>query len=290
MGVAVDFFKATAGYVTAGNTKILTQPILSLAAAALYLLVAANLWRGLADPVTPQGARPQWLALLPIAGHAWLLFQTVFSDGALHLGLGPSLSLIFWLTTIIYWAASFKNRLDALQVVIYACAALILVASTFMPVGKALHHDDMLLFGVHLLLSIVSYSLFTIASLQALLMATLERRLHGTAMPGFLRHFPPLLSLESLLFRVLAAGFTLLTLSLLTGMVFSEELTGKPLTFSHKIVFGIVSWLIFGGLLLGRRLWGWRGRVALRWTLSGFLALVLAYLGTKFVLELILHR
>jgi ABC-type uncharacterized transport system permease subunit len=96
--------------------------------------------------------------------------------------------------------------------------------------------------------------------------------------------------MERLLFRLIGAGFVLLTLTLGSGMLFSEELLGRPLQFNHKVVFGILSWLIFGALLAGRQLYGWRGRVALRWTLAGFLALVLAYLGSRFVVEVILHR
>jgi ABC-type uncharacterized transport system permease subunit len=82
----------------------------------------------------------------------------------------------------------------------------------------------------------------------------------------------------------------MLTLTLGSGMLFSEELFGRPLQFTHKGVFGIASWVIFGALLAGRQIYGWRGRTALRWTLAGFLALVLAYIGTKFVLEVILRR
>jgi ABC-type uncharacterized transport system permease subunit len=89
---------------------------------------------------------------------------------------------------------------------------------------------------------------------------------------------------------VILLGFVLLTASLATGMLFSESLFGRPLQFNHKTLFGILSWLIFGSLLAGRARWGWRGRVALRWTLSGFLTLVLAYIGSKFVLEILLGR
>ncbi|MSQ59562.1 MAG: cytochrome C biogenesis protein [Betaproteobacteria bacterium] len=227
---------------------------------------------------------------MPLLGHAWLLGQALFSEGEMRLGVGTSLSLIVWLTALIYWLASFRQRLEGLQVLIYALAASTVLASLVLPSGKPLTHTHLGLFRVHLLLSLLSYSLFTIASLQALLMAAMERRLHGASLPFFLQHLPPLLSLETLLFRILGLGFFLLTLSLASGMFFSEELFGKPLQFTHKVIFGISSWIIFASLLLGRWLWGWRGRVALRWTLSGFLALVLAYLGTKFVLEVLLHR
>ena len=122
------------------------------------------------------------------------------------------------------------------------------------------------------------------------MMAALERRLRGSAPPGYLQSLPPLLSLEELLFRILWAGFLLLTLTLASGMLFSEEIFGRPLQFTHKVVFGILAWLIFAALLAGRQVYGWRGRKALRLTLAGFLALVLAYIGSKFVLEVLLHR
>ena len=79
-----------------------------------------------------------------------------------------------------------------------------------------------------------------------------------------------------------------LTLTIASGVLFSEELFGRPARFSHKTVFGVLSWLIFGALLGGRMIYGWRGRTAVRWTLAGFLTLVLAYIGSKFVLEVLL--
>jgi ABC-type uncharacterized transport system permease subunit len=123
-----------------------------------------------------------------------------------------------------------------------------------------------------------------------LLMALLERRLHGGELPAALQKLPPLLTMETLLFRIITAGFLLLTLTLATGMMYSEELFGKALSFNHKTVFAVLSWFIFGLLLGGRRFYGWRGRMALRWTLAGFAALLLAYVGSRFVLEVILRR
>jgi ABC-type uncharacterized transport system permease subunit len=101
---------------------------------------------------------------------------------------------------------------------------------------------------------------------------------------------PPLLTMERLLFRVILAGFAFLTLTLLTGIVFSETLFGRAMKFDHKTVFAVASWFIFAALLAGRYFYGWRGRTALRWTLAGFVALLLAYVGSRFVLEVILQR
>jgi ABC-type uncharacterized transport system permease subunit len=123
-----------------------------------------------------------------------------------------------------------------------------------------------------------------------LLMALVGRRLHAGNPPRFLQALPPLLTMETLLFRIIGAGFVLLTLTLGSGIIFSEELFGKPLQFTHKTTFGFLSWAIFGALLAGRAFYGWRGKSALRWTFAGFITLVLAYLGSRFVLEVILQR
>ena len=136
----------------------------------------------------------------------------------------------------------------------------------------------------------LSYSLFTLAALHAMLMAVAERQLHSGRLTRSLANLPPLLTMETLLFRLIGIAFILLTLTLSSGVLFSEVLFGQPFRLDHKTVFAIISWLLFGALLFGRRVWGWRGRVALRWTLAGFVALVLAYVGSRFVIEVLLGR
>jgi ABC-type uncharacterized transport system permease subunit len=96
--------------------------------------------------------------------------------------------------------------------------------------------------------------------------------------------------MEALLFRLIGIAFVLLTLTVTSGVVFSETLFGQAFRLDHKTVFAIISWLLFGALLIGRRVWGWRGRVALRWTLAGFSTLLLAYVGSRFVVEVVLER
>jgi len=105
-----------------------------------------------------------------------------------------------------------------------------------------------------------------------------------------LAEVPPLLAMERLLFRLIWTGFLLLTATLISGVLFSEQLFGRALRFDHKTVFTIASWVVFAGLLIGRHYFGWRGRTALRWTLVGFVMLLFAYVGSRFVLEVILHR
>jgi ABC-type uncharacterized transport system permease subunit len=121
-------------------------------------------------------------------------------------------------------------------------------------------------------------------------MAVAERRLRRGRVSRALASLPPLLTMEAVLFRLIHVAFALLTATLISGIFFSESLFGKALEFNHKTVFAIISWVIFALLLGGRHFRGWRGRVALRWTLSGFAALLLAYVGSRFVLEVLLGR
>jgi len=139
----------------------------------------------------------------------------------------------------------------------------------------------------------LAYGLFTLAALQALLMAVVEKRLHqGILVPllPWCARLPPLMTLEAMLFRLIHVAFALLTLTVISGNVFSEELFHRALTFNHKTLFALLSWIIFAHLLAGRHFWGWRGRRALHWTLTGFATLLLAYVGTWFVREIILGR
>ncbi len=269
--------------------SILTYGINASLYAALGATLARRLWRRDASP----DPSPGWLhfaLFVPLALQGWILYQDVLGQGAMYLGVGTALASIVWLSLLIYWGANFFYRLDGLQALVMPVAAVAALMPAFLPAIKPLTHVDAPYFRIHLTLSILAYSLFTIASLHGLLMAVLERSLHRGMPPAPLRNLPPLLTLEKLLFRIIFLGFVLLTASLITGMLFSAGLFGQALVLTHKTVFGILSWLIFGGLLAGRALRGWRGRLALRWTVAGFLTLVLAYIGSKFVVEILLGR
>lgn len=261
--------------------------------AALYAALALILVRKLKSAPMANDDPHTWIRyalLIPIALHTWLLYRAIFSGPDMYMGVGNALSSIVWLSVLIYWLGSFVYRLEGLQAMVLPVAAAGALMPAVLPAAKPLLNTGMPYFRMHLVISILAYSLFTIASLHVLLMAVLERRLHAGSLPPMLRNLPPLLTMEQLLFRIIGAGFLLLTLSLGSGMLFSEEVFGQPLQLKHKTIFAILSWLIFGALLLGRWLRGWRGRIAMRWTLAGFLMLVLAYIGTKFVFEVILHR
>jgi ABC-type uncharacterized transport system permease subunit len=258
--------------------------LISLLVAGVYAYMAWFLYR---SPST----RPAWLKfLLPAAlvAHGGLVYASVLGQGAITLGFGNSLSTIAWLTACIYWLTSYRYPLARIQSWVSALAAVAVLLPLFFTGAHAIPNSEALALRAHLIVSLLAYGFLAIAALHAVLMTTLEKKLHrASALSG---GAPPLLTLEAVLFRTLTVGFVLLTLAVSSGVVFSEELFGKPLQFTHKIVFALLSWLTFGALLLGRRLRGWRGRTALYWTLTGFVFLLLSYVGTQFVLEVLLHR
>ena len=268
-----------------------------LATALLYAGLAVHFWRtrwSKADEGRAQGptvaAWERGAVVLPLVMHAGLLYSATLAGPHLVLGVGIAVSIIVWLSVLIYWIGSFVHRVEGLQALVMPIAAAACLLPLVVPSARALPNTELFAFKAHLIISMLAYSFFTIASLHALLMALLEKRLHGGRIGSARTALPPLLTMESILFRLIGAGFVLLTLSLASGILFSEELFGRPLSFNHKTVFGVLSWLIFGALLAGRALYGWRGRTAMRWTLAGFLTLVLAYLGSRFVVEILLQR
>ena len=260
----------------------------------LYAVMAVYFWRMHWSAVAPPHASSAMTGhagvLIALGVHAGVLFGSMFSGSTMRIGVGDAISAILWLTVLIYWLGGLFYRLEGLQALIMPAAAAATLLSLVLPAARPLPNTELLAFKLHLVISMLAYSLFTIASLHVLLMAMLERRLHQGVLPAGLQKLPPLLTMETLLFRIIWAGFVMLSLTLASGVLFSEELFGKAARLNHKTVFGFVSWLVFGALLFGRHFHGWRGRVAVRWTLAGFLLLVLAYLGSKFVLEVLLGR
>lgn len=256
--------------------------LVTLCVSGLYAWVAWRLRR------TPPAASVRFLLPLALLAHGALIYQSMLGYGDIRLGFGNSLSTILWLTALLYWVSSQGAPLARLQSWVSGLAAVSVLGMVLFTNTHAIPNSQALALRAHLVVSFLAYGLLAVAALHAVLMTLLEKRLHRG---GFMRDSaPPLLTLEAMLFRSIGIGFALLTLAVVSGVFFSEALFGQALQFSHKIVFAILSWLVFGGLLLGRHFRGWRGRTALVWTITGFTLLLLAYLGTQFVLEVVLRR
>ncbi len=296
--------------------------------AAGYLGVAVAIWqgaiagpmqgpstRGLEGPAAYRLSLPlRWAIVFTWVVHAWLLRDAALVDDNWRFGFALALSATMWLTVAVFWFESFAIELVSIWLAILPLAALCAVLPLLFPgsvaLGRMSGADGV---GVspwlpaHLVVALAAYGLLTIAALHALFMFALDRWLHSTgALPwrtgddddsrsdeirrGMLAPLPPLLTMERILFRLIWAGFILLTLTVLTGVVFSEYLFGQPIRLDHKTVFTLIAWATFAALLVGRATRGWRGRIALSWTLGGFAMLFLAYAGSRFVLEVILHE
>lgn len=222
--------------------------------------------------------------------HAAGLYDALFAEVGMRFSFSFALSLMMWLAVLIYWLESFMARMEGMQPMVLPLAAVCTALPIFFPNVHLVAHASATGFKLHFLAAMLAYSLLTLSALHAIFMGFTENALHKRALKRSLSSLPPLLTMEKLLFRMLLIGFILLTLTVGSGVFFSEALFGKPLSVDHKTLFAFASWGIFATLLIGRHAWGWRGKRALRWTLAGFALLVLAYVGSRFVAEVILGR
>ncbi|HEY0846985.1 MAG TPA: cytochrome c biogenesis protein CcsA [Noviherbaspirillum sp.] len=229
--------------------------------------------------------------------HGGALWADMVTPDSLRIGFAIMLSATLWISVAAYWLENRNMSLDGLRIMVLPTAAAAVVLPVLFPGSLVPLEGKSALFPWHVAIAILSYSTLTIAAFHAVLMALQESRLH--AHPGAkpaswldraIDRLPALLTMEKLLFRLIGFGFALLTMTVLSGILFSEELFGRAFTLDHKTIFTMLSWVLFGALLAGRFWRGWRGKTALRFTLTGFATLLLAYVGSRFVMEVVLHR
>lgn len=225
-------------------------------------------------------------ATAALAAHGIGVFAGHFQREGFQLSYFAVSSLIFWVINLLVLISSLKKALHNLFVLLFPLSALSLLAvvNSDHQTGHLLNYS----IASHVLLSIIAYSLLTIASLQALLLAYQTRQLkHKQLTPG-VRLLPPLQTIETLLFELLWVGEIMLTLAIASGFWFLEDMFAQHLV--HKTVFSLCAWVIYAVLLWGRWQLGWRGNKAIRWALAGFVCLMLAYFGSRLVVEIILQR
>lgn len=258
-----------------------TSSLILAVVAALAYLVPAVAQRHLSPATTRGVALAAWL--LHALALAWALF-----GGAPRFGFAPALSVTAWLVAGVYAVEShFYPQMQTRWALSALGAAAVLLALVFP--GNLLHASASLWLPLHWALGIASYGLFGVAVAHAWLMTRTERRIRLADEPN---SGIPLLMLERLTFRFVGAGFVLLSATLLVVILFSEQLYGSSLVWrwDHKTVFSLLSWLTIAVLLVGRARFGWRGRVAVRFLYVGAGLLLLGYVGSRFVLEVVLGR
>ncbi len=255
--------------------------------AGLCYLIASGLQLQTMRQGTDHRVRTRLLGGIAIGCHGAATYIGLIETPGYDLGLTPMLSVMALSITTIVLLSSLRRPIDNLFVVIYPFAMVTVLTYTFFGPETATRHDVTAGIFSHIMLSVVAYSLLTIAATQALLLSFGVNRLKQHELV-ILRNMPPLETMEHLMFEMIWGGLLFLTLSIVSGFVFLENLSGPGLM--HHTVITMAAWLVFIVLLWGRYQLGWRGAIASRWTLTGFVLLALGYFGSKLVLEVILGR
>ncbi len=228
------------------------------------------------------------LSCIAVVAHALGIYHLVFVDEGYRLGFFTALSLITCVVNLLVALSGLRLPILNLFVFLFPFSACVVLASLFTESPITPSHNISPGLFTHITLSVLAYSLLTIATLHALLLAWQNHQLRAKHMTGRVRLLPPLQTMESLLFDVVWAGQITLTLSIFSGFLFLEDMFAQTLV--HKTILSILAWMMFAILLWGRHIWGWRGNSAIRWTLAGFCSLMVAYFGSKLVIEFILNR
>lgn len=263
-------------------TMNLTLSILLYAAATGLLL---RQWKTISEEPNKQ---PLYIAVAAIIFHAFYLHAVIYTPQGIDIGFFSSLTFTAWLMASLLVIASFSLPIGCLGLVVYPFALVSLVLRANSEQQHLL--TDQLASGLqtHILFSLLAYSILSIAVAQALLLYIQDKYLHNKHPSGFLHSLPALETMQILLFRIIALGVIALSISLLSGFIYLDDMFAQHLV--HKTILSIIAWAVFMILLWGHYKFGWRGKIAIKWTMSGFILLMLAYFGSKFVIELILHQ
>ncbi|MBM9889119.1 MULTISPECIES: cytochrome C assembly family protein [Deefgea] len=234
---------------------------------------------------------PEHLLLIAVyVLHGTAVLLPFIDQPQLHFGAAESLSLTAWLSLNIYLLGKLHWKLDGLEPPLFAFIVCFILLSIILPTGHAINYVQNNLSRSHFLLAMLAQGLVVNAAAVAILMRFSDKNLHQNSKKILAHTLPPLLTLEKLLFSCVAIGFALLTAALITGSILSEQTSGSFFSFSHKTIFALASWVIFGTLLIGRINYGWRGRFAANWALTGFCLLFLGYIGTRIALEAFINK
>jgi ABC-type uncharacterized transport system permease subunit len=264
---------------------IYTAVIPALTLFALYLASAWVMLRSVSNPRLDAVAWP--ITVIAILAHSGAIVQMMRAVGPFSIGLFEAISMLAWTLSVLACFIAIERQNRALGAILLASAAF---GAAVTGTGHSYAEETAAGWELtaHILLSMGAAALLFAAAVTAVLLVFLDRRLRSRRIADLPSVLPPLDALEKVMFRLIGAGFVLLTLALLTGFIFVTNLWAQHL--EHKTILSVIAWVIFGVLLIGRVRYGWRGRSAVLFTLSGFGFLILSYFGSKFVLEYLLGR
>ena len=265
----------------------MSHDFLLILAAACYLIAAILLY------VSIRKRSPGWrntsfaFAVTGTLAHAAAQYSHWFGHAVPDVSLPYLLSLCALVVMLLLIASTLtRSALYAAGLVALPIAAGIMLLEWVLPHGNLPLHEVSAGTGVHIVSSVLAFGLLSIGGVYAFFVFFIDHFLRHHHLNPVVRSLPPLEVLESLLFKTLSAGFVFLTVSLVSGVIFINDIFAQHLV--HKTILSITAWLVFGILLWGRWRYGWRGSLAVRLTLAGVILLILAYFGSKMVLEMIL--
>ena len=276
------------GYVEYVLTALSTPALLMTLAALLYCLAATGLMIGMHKKTRALTALALAVGLAAAGIHGYQLIAEMQLINGINADFFGALSLVSFVVVALLLISAIRLPVTEILPIAFVGAALMLLIKLLIgpdPTPLALDHK---LLEVHVIASLLAYGVLSIAAINALFISIQHNILHRHLRSGLLEVLPPLATMEKLLFQLILAGWLLLTISLGSGLVFIDSLFAQHL--AHKTVLSILAWLIFGMLLFGRYRYGWRGMRVVRLCLLGMAVLLLAYFGSKAVLEILLDR
>jgi ABC-type uncharacterized transport system permease subunit len=260
--------------------------VIAVFAIIFYCLSAGRQYQAISDRSVSHRKQVLMLGSLAVMMHGVSWFAQLSDHNGINFSFFNAGSLISLVIGIMILLSAFKKPLENLFLGVFPMAACILAINLFVGTDGQLEPINDSGLVVHIIFSIMAYSLLTIAAFQAVLLMIQDHQLKHKRMTGIVRVLPPLQTMNRLLFEMLGAGTLLLTIAIASGFIFLDDIFAQHL--AHKTIFTLVAWLIFSALQLGHWRFGWRGNVASKWTLVGTSFLILAYFGSKLVLEVIL--
>lgn len=253
----------------------------------LYLVAIGLLLKQWRSTNKEQSKNPLYFAASAIIFHAVALQAIIFTSQGIDIGFFSALSFTAWLMATLLVIASFSLPIGCLGLLVYPFALVSLLLRAYSEQQLILTNKLAPGLEAHILFSLLAYSLLSIAVAQAILLAVQDKYLHNKHPSGFLHSLPSLETMEIMLFRIIGLGVIALSISLLSGFIYLEDMFAQHLV--HKTVLSLIAWSVFVLLLWGHFKFGWRGKTAIKWSISGFILLMLAYFGSKFVIELVLQ-
>ncbi|MEQ8857797.1 MAG: cytochrome c biogenesis protein CcsA [Pseudomonadales bacterium] len=259
----------------------------SVGAASLYALGAAlqirSIWHSRALTAGTLAA----IVVPALLLHATATYLQMDTEAGLYLGFFTAASLTALLMVMFLVLAAAHLPVQNLLLLVLPFGTAAVIGAQIGETGFEARQSLPLALGMHILFSILAYSILFMAACQSLLLAYQDHALKTKSSIRALRLLPPLESMEALLFSMLWTGIVTLTAAIATGFLFLDDLFGQRVV--HHTVLAIASWVVYAVLLTGRHFFGWRSRTATYWTLIAFSLLVLGYFGSKFVLEILLE-